>query len=147
MANKCALPFNKNNFERRTSAAVATLDFSATGNNPQGFTFESGDVLAVAKLPMRSILCMAYATVEEAFDSATSAVLDLGNASDDDKYLAALDLTVAGTTAVSTNLGALLAAGETIVATPTIVGATTKGRVTFTFVYVDLENTTGRYTA
>lgn len=82
---------------------------------------------AIAQLPSYAQVVGGDITISTAFDYATSGVLDIGDASDDDRYSSTpIDLTTAARTAL-TLTGYKYTAPTDITVTPTLVGAVTEG--------------------
>jgi len=74
--------------------------------------------------------------VDTAWDSATSATLDIGDDGDDDRYTGTIiNLKTAGRTAL-TLTGYKYTETDTVDATPTITGATTAGAARINIMYV-----------
>lgn len=93
------------NKDGRQALAVAVVEFSLAD-------FDGG-VLDVAELPGNAIVTGGFISVTTAFNAATTATVKLGDATDDDRYGAGLDVSAVGkvdlvpTGHVNTRLGDL----------------------------------------
>lgn len=118
-------------------AKAQTVQFPAVAHVLVPFgDVESGVANAVCQIPAGATVIGGEINVVTAYDSATSASLDLGDAVDDDEYTASpVDLTAAGRTAL-TLTGYKYAETSDISATITLTGATTAGVVAITIMYV-----------
>jgi len=125
---------NENGSQRGVKAVKATIDYT---DRSDGETLVSGDINQILQLPDNVIVTGVFMNVVTEFDSETSAVLDVGDGGSATRYKDDLDLTTAGATAV-TSVSFYYAAGDTIDAAITIVGATTEGVVDIIVEYIDL---------
>ena len=97
---------------------------------------DTGVEQAACELPAGAIVVGGEVVVTTAYDSATSATLDLGDAADPDRYTATpVDLKSAGATALDVT-GYQYAETEDATATITLTGATAAGSVTVNVMYV-----------
>jgi hypothetical protein len=131
----------RNNETRNSKASVATLAF----NLPKGAVVTTGTVYEVGIIPAGALVTSINAVTVTAFDSATSAVANVGIGASATAIKSALPLkATAGTVVVGTGTG-YYAASELVTMTPTIVGATTVGETRIVVEYIMLNERTGSF--
>lgn len=97
---------------------------------------ETGVANAVCQVPAGSIVVGGEVVVTTAYDSATSAALDLGDGGDPNRYTSSpVDIKAAGLTAL-TLTGYDYTETDDVEATITLTGATAAGSVTINVMYV-----------
>lgn len=108
--------------------------------------FTSADVFQLAQLPKNIIIISASLTTIVAYNSATSAVLDIGWAGGDELFDGTNIKATAGTEVASSLVPLLAETGGVLTAKPVFVGAPTAGEVLLTIEYVEYEQCTGELT-
>jgi len=133
---------NRFNEKRKVAVFTAELDYENLLNT-------SGDIYQLFQLPKNSLVTHASAIVQTAFDSATSASLDLGFAGDD-TLIDGADLTSAAGTELSGGTNVVVPAikqtGGIVTAVPTYTGATTTGKILVRIEYIEYNKVTGELT-
>ncbi len=132
----------------QATAASTDLDIGYAGCY-QGQVFVQNSTTAVSKtfkLPKNSEILSFLVDVTTAYDSVTSAVLTIGTAAAGTQYVTSVDVKAAAGRIAVTFTGAQLLAMEnittntTLVATVTVVGATTAGRMKLLVHYIPGNN-------
>ena len=131
----------KNRFNEKREIAVFTAELDY-----ENLMSTSADIYQLFKLPKNSLVTHASAIVRTAFDSATSATLNLGF-DGDDSLLAAADLkSVAGSELNDAITPVVKQTGGVVTAVPTYTGATTTGKILVRIEYIEYNKVTGELT-
>jgi hypothetical protein len=132
-----------NNRKNNAVATVGTVSYTL----PAGVgTMESAETYKVASVPANCLITSVAAIITDAFDSATTAVIDVGTTESGEELIADLDGKTAGVTTSETDVVVATDALTSIYVTPTLTGATTKGTIKVVVNFTELEGYDGKFT-
>lgn len=133
---------NLNNQKRATNASTATLEIL-----PNGTLITSGDSFITCGIPKGALITSITTLVDTAVNAGTTAVMNIGNASNATAYATGVNIkTATNGSPISATAGQYLASGDTIVLTPSWTGtAPTAGIVRVVFEYIETNTLAGSY--
>ena len=132
-----------NNQKRITNGTVGQVTFTMEG----GTTITSGDILQICVIPKGTLITSATLIKDVAFDSAISAVVNIGiNGGSATAFGSALDVKTA-TGVVNLTAGQYFETGAIVNIVPTLVGTTTVGTIRFVVDYIETRSLSGEYNA
>lgn len=133
--------YSGNNKKKIATASVGELSYTLPGSLGNA---TSGESYKVGSVPANCVITSASLVVTTAFDSATTATVEVGTTDGGDEILSATNVKVTGATAAEGDI--YVSALTSIYATPAIVGATTTGTVKVVINFTELDGYEGTFT-
>lgn len=133
--------YSGNNKKKIATASVGELSYTLPGTLGNA---TSGESYKIGSVPANCLITSASVVVTTAFDSATTAAIDVGTTDGGDDLADGVNVKVVGATAAEGDI--YVATATSIYAKLALVGATTTGTVKVVVNFTELEGYEGTFT-